>query len=222
MKNKIEKAKQDVMWGVKMMVERGYSLGTAGNISARVEGEDLFVITPSSRPYNTLELNDLCLIDMKGNIVDAKFKPSVEATMHRFIYLDRIEVNDIIHSHSKYGTLVSSIENIKELPIIDVESISYLGGEVPIAPFAPAGSLELATSVKNSIGTSAGVLMENHGTIGVGITMEKALIASDNIERTSEQFLFLLATGLRKKEIPNDYVNKVREISKVNRKISTK
>ena len=196
MKNKIEKAKQDVMWGVKMMVERGYSLGTAGNISARVEGEDLFVITPSSRPYNTLELNDLCLIDMKGNIVDAKFKPSVEATMH--------------------------IENIKELPIIDVESISYLGGEVPIAPFAPAGSLELATSVKNSIGTSAGVLMENHGTIGVGITMEKALIASDNIERTSEQFLFLLATGLRKKEIPNDYVNKVREISKVNRKISTK
>ncbi len=218
--NAIEKAKQEVMWGVKNMVEKGYALGTAGNISCRVEGENLFVITPSSRSYATLSADDLCVIDMEGNIVEGKYKPSVEVSMHRFIFIDRPDVKAIVHSHSKYGTLVSSIEGVSELPIIDVESISYLGGETPVAPFAPAGSIELATSVRKSIGLSAGVLMENHGTIGVGVTMEKAMIASDNIERTSEQYLMLLATGKNKKEIPNDYIIKVKEISKKNRGIN--
>lgn len=219
--NAVEQAKEEVMWGVRSMVEKGYALGTAGNISARVKGEELFVITPSSRSYTTLTKEDLCLLDMSGKVIEGKYKPSVEAVMHRYIFQIRPEVEAIVHSHSKYGTLVSSIKGVAELPIIDVESISYLGGEVPVAPFAPAGSLELAENVKAAIGTSAGVLMENHGTIGVGITMEKAMIASDNIERTSEQYLLLLATGREKKKIPEQYIQTVKEISCRNRNIKT-
>ena len=215
----IEQAKEDVMWGVRTMVEKGYALGTAGNISARVQDKEMFVITPSSRSYATLKKEDLCLLDMEGNIVEGKYKPSVEAVMYRYIFEMRPEVKAIVHSHSKYGTLVSSIKGVTKLPIIDVESISYLGGEVPVAPFAPAGSLELAENVKGAIGTSAGVLMENHGTIGVGISMEKAMIASDNIERTSEQYLILLASGKEKKEIPESYIETVKKISLRNRNI---
>ena len=69
----LEKAKNEVMWGVKTMVEKGYALGTAGNISARVEGKDCFVITPSSRSYTTLDKEDLCVIDMDGNIIEGKY-----------------------------------------------------------------------------------------------------------------------------------------------------
>lgn len=61
--------------------------------------------------------------------------------------------------------------------------------------------------------------MENHGTIGVGISMEKAMIASDNIERTSEQYLMLLATGKGKKNIPSDYIEAVKKISLKNRNV---
>ena len=51
--------------------------------------------------------------------------------------------------------------------------------------------------------------------------MEKAMIASDNIERTSEQYLLLLATGREKKEIPEQYIQTVKEISFRNRNIKT-
>ena len=68
----IEQAKEDVMWGVRTMVEKGYALGTAGNISARVQDKEMFVITPSSRSYATLKKEDLCLLDMEGNIVEGK------------------------------------------------------------------------------------------------------------------------------------------------------
>ena len=71
----IEQAKEDVMWGVRTMVEKGYALGTAGNISARVQDKEMFVITPSSRSYATLKKEDLCLLDMEGNIVEGKYKP---------------------------------------------------------------------------------------------------------------------------------------------------
>ena len=49
--------------------------------------------------------------------------------------------------------------------------------------------------------------------------MEKAMIASDNIERTSEQYLILLASGKEKKEIPESYIETVKKISLRNRNI---
>ncbi len=216
----IQKAKEEVLWGVQVMVERGYTLGTAGNISARVEGEDRFVITPSSRSYATLKQEDLCVVDMDGNIVEAAYKPSVETTMHRYLFLLRPEVNGIIHTHSKYATLVATLQGVTSLPIIDIESVSYLGGETPIAPFYPAGSPELAQAVRDTIGTSAGILLQNHGAIGVGTSMEKAMIVNDNIERTCEQYLWMLATGRAGKPMPEAYIAHVKELSLRSRQVT--
>lgn len=49
--NAVEQAKEEVMWGVRSMVEKGYALGTAGNISARVKGEELFLLLPLHRDH---------------------------------------------------------------------------------------------------------------------------------------------------------------------------
>ena len=85
----IQKAKEQVMWGCRTMVDKGYALGTAGNISARVEGEPLFVITPSARPYLTMKPEDLAVGDMDGNVVSGPYKPSIEFSMHLGIYKER-------------------------------------------------------------------------------------------------------------------------------------
>lgn len=209
----IQQAKEEVMWGVRQMVEKGYALGTAGNISARVQGHELFVITPSSMNYSILQPEDLCVVDMEGEVLDARHKPSVETTMHRYLFLLRPEVNGIVHSHSKYATLVASIDGLETLPILDVESVSYLGGETPIAAFYPAGSLELAEAIRDTVGTSAAILMANHGAIGLGTSVEKAMIVNDNIERTCEQYLWLRAIGGQIKAMPADYVSRVKELS---------
>lgn len=94
----IQKAKEQVMWGCRTMVDKGYALGTAGNISARVEGEPLFVITPSARPYLTMKPEDLAVGDMDGNVVSGPYKPSIEFSMHLGIYKERPEVNCIVHT----------------------------------------------------------------------------------------------------------------------------
>lgn len=215
----MEKAKQDVLWGCGRMVEKGYALGTAGNISARVAGEDLFVITPTAMPYAALTEDDLVVGDMQGNIVSGKYQPSIEFSMHLGIMQLRPEVHAVIHTHSKCATAISAMEGIHTVPMLDIEGVVYLGGELEIAPFAPPGSKELADHVKNTIGTNAGLIMANHGAIGVGVTMEEAMIASDNVERASEMYLQVLAAGLKLRALPDEYVEMTKKRSLLRRKV---
>ena len=193
----IQKAKEQVMWGCRTMVDKGYALGTAGNISARVEGEPLFVITPSARPY----------------------KPSIEFSMHLGIYKERPEVNCIVHTHSKFATAVSAMDGVEKVPVIDIEGVVYLGGEILVAPFAPPGSGELAAHVRNTIGTNAGLLMASHGAIGTGLTMEDAMISSDNVERACEMYLAILGAGRQVRKLPEDYMEMAKKKSLVRRNV---
>lgn len=113
---------------------RGMHWVTAGNISARVEGEPLFVITPSARPYLTMKPEDLAVGDMDGNVVSGPYKPSIEFSMHLGIYKERPEVNCIVHTHSKFATAVSAMDGVEKVPVIDIEGVVYLGGEILVAP----------------------------------------------------------------------------------------
>ena len=219
MSDALQKAKEEVLWGCRLMVERGYLLGTVGNLSARADGTDLVVITPTSLPYDTMTEEDLVVVNMNGEIVSGKHQPSIECSMHLGVYWARPELRALVHTHSKYATTVSLIKELDIMPAIDTEQSLYLGGDINIVPFAFPGSKELAEYVKEGIGTNAGLLMANHGALGVGISMKDAVIASDIIERNSEMYLLLKAGGFDYKPMTEDYKVFVKEKSKKKRQV---
>lgn len=200
-------------------MERGYLLGTVGNLSARADGTDLVVITPTSLPYDTMTEEDLVVVNLNGEIVSGKHQPSIECSMHLGVYRARPELRALVHTHSKYATTVSLIKELDIMPAIDTEQSLYLGGDINIVPFAFPGSKELAEYVKEGIGTNAGLLMANHGALGVGISMKDAVIASDIIERNSEMYLLLKAGGFDYKPMTEDYKVFVKEKSKKKRQV---
>ncbi len=177
------------------MCGRGYVLGTAGNISARVAGEDLFVVTPTSLPYDQLGAEDLVLMDLSGAVVSGSRAPSIECSMHRAILATRPDARCGVHTHSKYATAAGSVLGVSFVPVIDIETAMYIGGHIAVAPFAPPGSAELAENAAAALGDLAGVILEGHGAVGVGRTMQDAMIASDNVERNCEMFLLIRAAG---------------------------
>ena len=191
----IQDAKEQVLWGCKTMCGRGYVLGTAGNISARVAGSNLFVVTPTSLSYDILQHEDLVVADMDGNIVEGNRKPSIEFTMHRSILAKRPDVRCVVHTHSKFATAASSMAGVSVVPVLDIETAMYIGGDIAVAAFAAPGSAALAVNVAEAITDRAGVIMEGHGAIGVGGTMQEAMTASDILERTCEMFLLIKAAG---------------------------
>ena len=219
MSDALQKAKEEVLWGCRLMVERGYLLGTVGNLSARADGTDLVVITPTSLPYDTMTEEDLVVVNLNGEIVSGKHQPSIECSMHLGVYRARPELRALVHTHSKYATTVSLIKELDIMPAIDTEQSLYLGGDINIVPFAFPGSKELAEYVKEGIGTNAGHLMANHGALGVGISMKDAVIASDIIERNSEMYLLLKAGGFDYKPMTEDYKVFVKEKSKKKRQV---
>lgn len=191
----IGEAKDAILRGCGSMCGRGYVLGTSGNISARVRGGELFAITPTTLPYDAMTADDLVIMDMAGKKVAGHREPSIEFLMHRNILAVRPDVAFIVHTHSKFATAASSMEGVDTVPVIDIETALYIGGAVPLAPFAPPGSAALAENAARCLGDVAGVLLEGHGAIGVGKTMRDAMTACDIIERNCEMFLLIRAAG---------------------------
>ena len=201
----IKSAKLEVLAGCRAMVDKGLTVGTAGNISMRADAEGVFVITPTSMDYSLLTPDDLVVVDYDGNIVSGKWQPSIEVSMHRLILLNRPDVQAVVHTHSLHATAFASSKEATFLPAFAIEVVSYLGGEIAIAEFAPPGSLELAEATVKALGTNAGVLMRNHGAIGVGKTMRDALTAAEILEKSCQiAFFSRLMGGLS--DLPAEFV----------------
>lgn len=200
----LKKAKQEVLKGCRLTLEKDFTVGTAGNISARVIGEDKFVITPSAMDYNTLTEDDLVVIDMEGNVVDGKWKPSIEHNLHRYILMNRPDVNAVVHVHSTFATAYASIEGVESMASLDIEAANYLGGDLKIAAFAPPGSDPLAEYVRDGLGQLAGVLMSNHGSCCVGGDMHMAITVCEIVEKTCYS-LFLIQSVGKPHHLPQEY-----------------
>lgn len=76
---------------------------TAGNVSARIEGTDLFVIKPSGVSYDELTEQDMVVCDLGGAPIDGR-TPSSDTAAHAYVYREMPEVGGVVHTHSTYAT----------------------------------------------------------------------------------------------------------------------
>lgn len=196
--------------------EAGLVSGSSGNVSVRAPGkEGLCVITPSGIGYDALCPEQVVVCDEKGNkAVDAETRPSMELPLHSAIYQARDDVNAIVHTHAVYSTVVSVLR-IGIPPIIE-EMVPFLGGEMEVAEYAPAGSRQLAENVTAALCDKAAVLLANHGNLGVGKDLDKAFYAALLCERAARIYVESLkiagAPAEKIHTIPEDVVEKEKEM----------
>lgn len=89
--------------------------------------------------------------------------------MHCIVYREQPDVQAVVHTHSLSATAAGSIKRITQIQVIKIETVFYMGGNIDVGPFAPPGSPELANAGRNTIQTKAGIILANHGAIGVGV-----------------------------------------------------
>ncbi|TFG18741.1 MAG: hypothetical protein EU530_08340 [Promethearchaeota archaeon] len=166
----------------KMMLEKGFILGTAGNVSVRVKlpnGDNAVIITPSSVDYTNLQLEDLVLIDENGEKLAGIRNPSSERRLHLAIYRERDDVKAIIHSHAPFSTTLS-IAKMPLGPFVD-EIIPFIGG-CEVSEFGMAGTDELAENAVKALGNNMTVMIANHGNVGCGKDLEQAWFTCQLVE----------------------------------------
>ena len=172
------------------LLETGLVVNTSGNASVRVD--DDIIITPSTREYDTLQAEDICVIDLDGKMTDGRYLPSSETPLHLAIYNSRPDIHAIVHTHSVHATAVSTL--VQELPAIHYQMVD-LGGSVPVAPYETFGSHELAASVLGVLTERTAALMQNHGSITVADTLKKALARTIALEWCCEVWLKAITAG---------------------------
>ncbi|MGP7818487.1 class II aldolase/adducin family protein [Niallia sp. 01092] len=172
----------------------GLMAGTSGNFSAFDRELGVIAITPSGVDYETIKIEDITILDLKGNCIKGKFPPSSEWQMHLAIYATMPEAAGVAHTHSPYATAFAVLN--QQIPVVLIEMV-LLGGEIPVAPFALPGTLELgekvvATLKKNQ--TSA-CLLKNHGALTIGTTLEEAYMKSVYLEDSAKIYHFAKSAG---------------------------
>lgn len=182
-----EGLRREVAETARAMSESGLVEGTNGNVSVRT-GDGNVLITPSGMPYEKMGPEDVALVDPGGGLLEGDYSPSVETPMHTSIYKARPGTGSIVHTHSRYSTVLACL-GLEIPPIHYMLAAVSSEGRVPIAPYAIFGSEELAANAARALGESHGAcLLQNHGTITVGGGAADAFAKSEILEEMAELY----------------------------------
>ena len=160
---------------------------TAGNVSARVPGEDLLVIKPSGVSYDELSADAMVVCDFDGKLVEGDrlnqgWQPSSDTAAHAYVYRHLPEVGGVVHTHSTYATAWAA--RGEPIPCVLTMIADEFGGDIPVGPFALIGDDSIGRGIVETLraSRSRAVLMRNHGPFTVGKDARSAVKAAVMLE----------------------------------------
>ncbi|MFF3505146.1 class II aldolase/adducin family protein [Streptomyces sp. NPDC003247] len=154
----------------------GLVVGTSGNVSVRVG--DTVLVTPSGVPYDRLTPDDITGVRLDGRQVLGTLVPTSELPMHLAVYRTT-DARAVVHTHAVHATAVSTL--VTELPPVHY-MVCALGGSVRVAPYATYGTQELADNMLRALDGRTGCLLQNHGTLTYGATLDQAYDRTAQLE----------------------------------------
>jgi L-fuculose-phosphate aldolase len=192
--NAIKDISERIVKAGRELRHQGLVRGTSGNISAKIPGTDTFLITPSGASMENLEPEELVLADLLGNKIRGETSVSLETPMHAAIYRARKDVQAVVHTHAPTATAFGIAK--KEILPLQIELFMLLPNGVPVVPFKAPGSKALADAVQKKIANHDALILENHGIVTVGSTIEAACSLNEMVEEGAKiQFLSMMLTG---------------------------
>ena len=186
--------------------ENGLVTWTSGNVSVRDPETGLVAIKASGVQFPDLTAAGIVVVDLEGNLVDGQLKPSSDTASHLYIYRHRPDVNGVVHTHSNYATAFALLG--RPIPVYSTAHADEFGGPIPCGGFALIGGEEIGRIVVESIGSSAAVLLKNHGVFTVGPSGEAALKAAVLVEDIARTAWLALQLG-QPDEIPEEMIDKL-------------
>lgn len=192
--DRIAEAREAVVRVAKQMSRLRLVVSVWGNVSARVPGTDLIVVTPSGVEYETLYEGMLPVVDLAtGNKVQGRLRPSSEIPTHLAIYQAREDVFGVVHTHSIHASAFAVIREAIPALVEDIAQVA--GGTVECAEYAPPGTPALGVKVVKALARRNAALLANHGLMGVGPTVDEALRVCQVVEKGAQIYAFARAVG---------------------------
>lgn len=203
-----QEAKAAILLCGARLYQRGFVAANDGNLSIKVSSNEIWT-TPTGVSKGFMTKDMLVKVDPSGHILEGHCKPSSELKMHLRIYAEAPEVQAVVHAHPPVSTTFAVAGIPLDRPVLQ-EAVVQLG-IVPIAPYAPPGSEALAESVAPFCKLARGLLLEYHGAVTWGSSIEQALNRMESMEHYATILLHLKTLGCDR-VIPAPLVENLNEL----------
>jgi ribulose-5-phosphate 4-epimerase/fuculose-1-phosphate aldolase len=181
-----------VKWG-RSLFERGLTAGSSGNISARLD--DGYLMTPTNSCLGFLDAAKLSKLDAQGRHVSGD-APTKELPLHFAFYEQRPASHAVVHLHSTYATALSCLSDVDPADAIPpiTPYVVMRAGRVPVVPYTRPGAAEVKPLITALAAEHAAVLLQNHGPVVAGATLDAAVFAIEEVEEAAK--LAILTRGM--------------------------
>jgi ribulose-5-phosphate 4-epimerase/fuculose-1-phosphate aldolase len=184
------KLREEIARLSKSLFDRGFSVGSAGNISAAVD--DGILMTPTNSCLGFLDPAKISKLDRSGNHISGD-KPSKEMFLHRAFYESRPQTGAVVHLHSTFATALSCLTDVDPddcVPPLTPYVVMRVG-VVRLLPYVKPGDAKMGDMIRELGGCHAAVLLANHGPVVTGKDIASAVYAAEELEETAKLLVLL-------------------------------
>lgn len=203
-------ARHEIVEICRRMYNRRYISGTDGNVSVRLS-RNRILVTPSGVNKGFLRESDMVLLDSKGNLIKGKTKPSSEVKMHLLAYEMREDIGAAVHAHP-VNAIAFTIARVSLAQCVLPEAVLSFG-EVPTAGYATPSTGDVPRVLCEHLLKHDAVMMDRHGSLTLGRTLEEAYNRLESLEHTAEITLRARLLG-PVAPLPQDEVLRLKNIAK--------
>jgi L-fuculose-phosphate aldolase len=186
--------------------ERQYVDGNGGNISARL-GSKYVLCTPTMISKADMELADICLSDLHGNILAGNDKPTSELYLHLEIYKTNPRARAVVHCHPAHATAFAATGSAP--PNGFITEFELFIGPVAVAPYETPGSLGFARMVRPFALHHNTILLTNHGIVCWATTATQAEWLVEIFENYCKALLIAQQIGKPLVAIPEEKIQEI-------------
>ncbi len=169
--------KQQLVRSIRML-ERAGIMDYNGHASVRLP-DDRMLINIGNCQRSQLTIDDICTIDMAGNLIEGNGKPPLEFHLHAGIYKTRADVDAVIHCHPSWSTILTTA-GVEYLPVYAQGTLLY-----PLPVLDSPNSINNPTMAKrltDAMGNRPAALMKAHGAVTTGRTIVDAFVLLNYLE----------------------------------------
>ena len=200
----MHRAEEEARGGVSHDRRRKIDDGIAGHISCRVPGTDnQFWVNPLGLFFEEVTASDLLVVNFAGKILRERFYNQAAFAIHSTLHAERHDVTAICHTHPPKGTAFASLG--RRIKILDQTACSFYEDHTLVTEYdGVVASTTQAFAMHRAIGPHRVAVLQNHGLITLGSSIEQAVIDMLDLERTCELNLSVLSRYDEVIEVPRE------------------
>lgn len=191
----LEQLKEEVYKANMELVEKGMVIYTWGNVSGIDREQGLVVIKPSGVDYDVMKPEDMVVVDMEGNVVEGKYKPSSDTPTHLVLYRTYPDIGGVVHTHSTWA--VTFAQAGMDIPALGTTHADYFFGDIPCTRDLTAKEIEEAyeentgnviveTIADGDAMAIPGILVKNHGPFAWGKSPANSVYNAVVLDKVAE------------------------------------